>query len=113
MRVDYAGQVQQALLGIASTFAVAAQRFDQHQSLRHRLSIALQLTQRLLQRTGLALAPGAGQLRPLLLLGILQAQPEQRCRCAEADQAARQAAEQGFDVDAAALAAGLGRVQYA
>ena len=113
MGVDHAGQVQQALLGIASTLTVATQRVDQHQSLRHRLGIALQLTQRLLQRAGLALAPGAGQLRPLLLLGILQAQPEQRCRCAEADQAARQATEQGFDVDAAALAAGLGRVQNA
>ncbi len=113
MRVDHAGQLQQALFGFASELGVSTD--DVHQALLlHRcLGIGTQPPQRLLQCACLALAPGLGELCLLLLLSALLTEPDQRGSGAEPDQAGCEATEQWLEGETAALAAGVGRVQKA
>src|SRR3546814_12837838 len=104
MRVDHAGQLQQALFGFASELGVSTD--DVHQALLlHRcLGIGTQPPQRLLQCACLALAPGLGELCPLLLLSALLTAPDQRCGRAEPDQAGCESNTQRTEADTPSLA---------
>src|SRR5690606_17884179 len=93
--VDYAWAIGQCLLGSAQLFGLpAAQGFEELRISGSAAGVGSQLSQGLLDGRRLALAPGLGQLRGLLLLSSLVGEPGQRGGYGEPGQARQQSGRQ-------------------